>query len=338
MIQVTALSGDCDNNDAIVNHCNMGAIHALLAQYTPNPCKHGWREKISEEVARLLRSRNYPPSPALADVIARHYVFSVNAPDDFELVDRLLAETAFIRILIRGDWATEAALGQWTNVGRMVFSGPNARPLTVRVRGGFHVVGIAFCPAGWRTLFDHPANAYTDQMLSLHDLWGDASDRLFAAIAALRDDDDNAVVATIEAHLAALIQSRGGIVVEPAMAEFELIARTDSTIMIRDAATRIGMSSRQLERHCRASFGMSPKTVLRRSRFLDMASAMRGLSQPSEQELTELRYYDQSHRNREFRHFIGMTPGQFAQTPTPLLTAGLELRNLRKAESAASLT
>jgi len=39
-----------------------------------------------------------------------------------------------------------------------------------------------------------------------------------------------------------------------------------------------------------------------------------------------LRYFDQSHLNREFRHFFGMTPGQFEKATTPLFTAGLKLR------------
>ena len=121
------------------------------------------------------------------------------------------------------------------------------------------------------------------------------------------------------------------------MQQFELIARNESTLMVRDVATRLGISERQLERTSRSTFGLSPKVVLRRSRFLDMAAAMRGISNPDEQELAALRYYDQPQMIREFRRFITMTPGQFARTPTPLLTAGLELRNLRKIEDARSV-
>jgi len=57
---------------------------------------------------------------------------------------------------------------------------------------------------------------------------------------------------------------------------------------------------------------------------------MRGLAVPSADELAELRFYDASHLNREFREFVGMTPAQFRRTPTPLLTPGLEVRQQRK--------
>jgi AraC-like DNA-binding protein len=110
------------------------------------------------------------------------------------------------------------------------------------------------------------------------------------------------------------------------MACFEAIAREDSTIQVCHAAERVGMSTRQFERHCCAAFGHSPKVILRRSRFLDMAQAMRGFSEPSAEHFAALRYFDQSHLNREFRHFFDTTPGQFEKVATPLFTAGLKLR------------
>ncbi|MEQ1724566.1 MAG: helix-turn-helix domain-containing protein [Sphingopyxis sp.] len=284
----------------------------------------------------MLRSRNYAPSAALAPYIARHYILSVNAPDSFELTDQLLSETAFIRILMKGEWSAETAPGEWRNVGPMVFFGPNSKPLKVRVRGGFTVVGIAICPAAWRALFDGLASDYTDRMLSFGDLWGEGSARFHAAIAARDGDDDQAIIATIEQFFSERLSVRGWQPPSNAMQAFELIARNESTTLISDAASHIGLSQRQMERQCKAYFGMSPKAILARSRFLDTASAIRSLSQPSEEQLASLRYYDQSHQNREFRRFIGMTPRQFAQTPTPLLTAGLELRNLRKREGSAS--
>ena len=112
----------------------------------------------------------------------------------------------------------------------------------------------------------------------------------------------------------------------PAMAAFESIARADSTARVADIADGLGVSVRHFERLCHDHFGHGPKAVLRRSRFLDMAQAIRGFSAPSEQELAAMRYFDQSHRNREFQHFVRMTARTFETTPTPLLTAGLKLR------------
>lgn len=288
--------------------------------------------------SKLLRSRNYAPSARLAPYIARHYVFSVDAPAAFELIDQLLAETIFIRLLLEGDWAAELNPGEWSNVGPGVFFGANSRPMRVRVRGGFRVVGIALCPAGWPSLSCIPAHEFTDRMLPLDTVAGERAAALFDDVAAVTSDDeagDLAIIAAIERHFCALLDERGWPPSHPAMHRFELIARNNSTAKVAAVASALGIAARQLERLCLTHYGMSPKAVLRRSRFLDMASAIRGLSHPDEHELAALRFSDQSHLIYEFRRFISMTPGQFTKTPTPLLDAGLELRNLRKAEDAA---
>jgi AraC-like DNA-binding protein len=277
----------------------------------------------------MMLSRNYPPSPALAPFIRRHYVFSAELPSDFRLQDHLLSENAFVRILIRGDWKAETAPGQWTSAGPVVLFGANALPFPVAVTGPFTVAGFAIRPSGWRSLFAESASDYADTMVPLAYAWGDTANSLWDAVKGHPEDDF--IVAAMEHAISAQMDKIGLYQRDPQMAMFEVIARTDSTKRVEDAAAEIGMSTRQLERRCLASFGLSPKAVLRRSRFLDMATAMRGFSTPSEKELAALRYFDQSHLNREFRHFTGQTPRQFRLSVTPLLTAGLKLRDEGKA-------
>jgi len=283
----------------------------------------------------MLLSRNYPPSPGLAPYIARHYVFEADLPEDFTLTDRLLSETAFIRILIRGDWKAEIAPGYWASAGPLVFFGPNGFPLPVRVKGPFTVAGFAINPGGWRSLFDRSARDYADEMLPLSAAWGSLTDKLWSKINAATDDAG--LVAAMENAIIARLTWIGLRQPDEQMTAFAAIARSDSTIRIDDAAAQLGLSVRQLERRCLATFGLSPKAVLRRSRFLDMATAMRGFSSPSEEELAALRYFDQSHLTREFKRFAGMTPRTFERTETPLFTAGLNLRSQASARSAAEL-
>lgn len=273
----------------------------------------------------MLLSRNYAPSAELAPYIARHYVFEAELPQDLTLADQLLAENAFVRILIRGDWKAEIAPGYWTGAGPVVLFGPNAFPLPVRVKGPFTVAGFAIHSGGWRSLFERSADEYTDQMMPLSAAWGSIADRLWAEVGTAGDDTE--LVAAMENAITAQLNWVGLRQPDTQMTRFSAIARSDSTIRIDEAAARIGLSVRQLERRCRAAFGMSPKAVLRRSRFLDMATAMRGFSSPNDEELAALRYFDQSHLTREFKRFAGMTPRTFDQTATPLFTAGLNLRH-----------
>jgi AraC-like DNA-binding protein len=258
-------------------------------------------------------------------VIRRHYVFDANLPDDFLIEDQLVAENSFIRILLRGDWAAETAPGEWTTAGPIVLFGANSRPLAVRVKGPFTVVGLAFRPSGWRAVFKQPADTFTDRMLPLSEAWGDAlATEMFETVRDAPDDASKvaAVEAIIMKQMATLKRPR----IDNEMARLEIIARTDSVARVDNIARELGMSTRQMERRSLATFGLTPKAVLRRSRFLDMAAAMRGFSTPDQALLFKLRYFDESHLNREFRHFASMTPGAFNKAFTPLFTAGLKLR------------
>jgi len=272
----------------------------------------------------LLLSRSYPPSADLADHVFRHYVFHAQLPPDFLLIDKLMSEMAIIRILLQGDWAAETGPDQWSNWGPILLMGSNGTPWRVRVRGPFLVVGVALRPSGWAGLFNEPACEVADKAAPLTQYWGDLGEQLYREVAAANDDDR--IVKVIEAVIRDRRKTLGGPPPSVAMAAFETIARNDSTIPVTRAAEQVGLSVRQFERHCHASFGHSPKVILRRSRFLDMAQAMRGFSEPSAEQLAALRYFDQSHRNREFKHFFELTPGQFEKVTTPLFTAGLKLR------------
>lgn len=272
----------------------------------------------------LLLSRNYAPSDDLSPYVRQHYVFEAHLPEDFELIDTLMSETAFIRILLKGDWAAQYSAGTWSNFGQVPLMGANGVPLRVRVRGPFLVVGISLRPAGWRSLFDCPASDIADHAMPLGAHWGALAEQLVQDVAAA--GDDAAIVGAIESVVRTRLGEVGRRPPVAAMARFEHIARHDSTMPVADIADLLSLSTRQLERNCKATFGHTPKVILRRSRFLDTSQAMRGFGDPSEEQLTALRYFDQSHLNREFRHFFDMTPGQFEKATTPLFTAGLKLR------------
>lgn len=272
----------------------------------------------------MLLSRTYRPSADLAPYIRRFYVFEAPLPEGAVIEDFLLSETAFVRCLLRGDWAAQTNPGEWNTAGNVVFFGANSRPLRVRVKGGFAVTGFAIRPSGWHALFSESHQTLANKMLPLQQLWGQLADTLFAGVASAADDAGQ--LAAMESAIKQQIAVVRSPDVDAQMARFEVFARTDSTMRVEDAAQELGLSVRQLERRCLATFGLTPKAILRRSRFLDTASVMRGFSTPTEPELDALRYFDQSHMNREFKMFTGMTPRTFANAVTPLQTAGLKLR------------
>ncbi len=272
----------------------------------------------------MLESRTYAPPDDLAPFIRRFYIFEVPLPDDSLIEDSLLAENAFVRVLLKGEWQAETSPGAWQFPSPALLFGSNSAPLPVRVKGGFNVAGFAVRPSAWRAIFKQPAADYVNQMVPLSRLWGDLADTMLAEIQAAPDDDGKlqAMISAIRTQLKHVGRKR----IDEKIQRFEAMARLDSTIKIEAAARELGISVRQMERRCMACYGLTPKAILRRSRFLDVAEAMRGFSTPDQKQLAELRYFDQSHLNREFHRFAGVTPGKFRKSFTPLFTAGLLLR------------
>lgn len=274
----------------------------------------------------MLQSRNYAPPPDLAPFVRQSFVFRANLPLDTIIIDRIVSENAMIRLILNGDWSARFGDEPWRTKGPAILFGQNSRGFSVRSQGPFVLVGVALRASGWAALFEAKADGFTDGMFALEDIWGDG-------VRALCDDlihrapHDDAIVAAIENCVRERLATLGNHAVDPAMARFETLARDDSTLRVSEAARQLDLSGRALERRCTATFGLTPKAILRRSRFLDMAAAVRGISDPGAEERAALRFSDQSHLNREFRHFIALTPGQFERTRTPLLDAVLKLRH-----------
>lgn len=273
--------------------------------------------------------RTFLPSAALSHFISRYHVVSGQQPDEAEQFDMALYDRAVLRIVQRGAWAAETGgPDQWAELPAMAFSGAASRQLRLRIHGSFHVLGAVFRPSGWHALFDRPASDFSGNILPFREVWGPGVDRLQDAVSQLSDERD--IIRAFEDEAFRQLKRVGSWRISAAMGEFETIALTDCTRQVKDVAAQLNLSPRQFERLSLSCFGLSPKLVLRISRFLNMASAMLGLGDPHEEELAELRFFDQSHRNREFRQFIGMTPQQFLQTPLPLFRAGLMARHARR--------
>jgi len=272
----------------------------------------------------MLLPNIYVPSPDTAPYITRFYVFDAPLPNEHVLTDWLLSETPFIRLLIAGEWERLDGDGNWGSYNRALLFGINTRPFPVRVKGRFRIAGFGIRASGWRALFEQPADTLNDQMFQLSDYWGDIAHGLWRDVKGC--SDDRMVINAIENALRRRLDEIGHREIDAQMATTEYIARTDSTHGVEELAEKTGLSMSQFARRCKATFGLTPKAVMRRSRFLDMATAMRGFTHPTEQQLAALRYFDDSHRNREFRQYTGMTPREFDRASTLLFTAGLKLR------------
>ncbi len=274
-------------------------------------------------------SYNRAPAKDLAPWIARLYVSSVAAPETHVLSCGVFCENPVLRIRLAGDWLAQSAIGPLASTRGAFLFGPNTRRMPIEVRGSFISAGIAFCPGAVRLLTGMAEGDIVDRLADPALLGLSTQSWL-----ALFDPDAGPEhwCLQIEAALRSLIDRRGAQAPDPVSVWFERASYADPSISVGQCASTNGIDIRRLERVVRRDFGLTPKQVLRRARALDMASHLRGVADAQEAEALMLRYYDQSHLIRDFTALIGLSPGQFAQRPQPLMTLSLETRQQRRLE------
>jgi AraC-like DNA-binding protein len=173
-------------------------------------------------------------------------------------------------------------------------------------------------PAGWSRFVDAPARDYANRAVSIE------QDDAFAAFRPIgrslfdgRPDPD--------AELEIILDCLSGRLHEPAREDEDRIDAILAALMdmqcanVSDLAARAGVGRRTLERVCESAFGLAPKMLLRRQRFMrSVTQHMLADGRPWTEAIDDI-YHDQPHFVREFREFTGLTPRAFARLDRSML-------------------
>lgn len=272
-------------------------------------------------------SYNRAPAADLAGWIGRLSVSKFDARAGYTLSCGLFPDTAGVRIQLAGDFEIETATGGQHHGRGSLFYGPQSKRMPVRVAGDFISIGVTFRPSASPAFLQGPMSAFVDRVVSVSPCLPDTLPKLFDPEAS-----PEAWLGVIEQLFRERIADFGAFQPNPISARFEEIAFVNPAMSITQAAREIEVDRRRLERAVIRDFGLSPKQVLKRARALDMASYLRGVADGNEAAALALRYYDESHLNREFIELFGMSPRQFTALPQPLLTLNLEARQAQRLE------
>ncbi|MBX6748828.1 MAG: helix-turn-helix transcriptional regulator [Micromonosporaceae bacterium] len=143
------------------------------------------------------------------------------------------------------------------------------------------------------------------------------------------DDAEKRHAAAVEAYAAWLVRR-----VPPPTDRDRLANRmadlidADSAVQsVTDAAGRLGVSPRTLQRLALQYVGLTPAEMIRRRRLQEAAQRVRSDPSANLAEIAaELGYADQAHLTNEFRHRLGFTPatyrGRVQEAPSPAAEVG----------------
>lgn len=188
-------------------------------------------------------------------------------------------------------------------------AGPTTRRSFRDLTGRGWAVGALLRPAAVPWLTTDPAALRDDyQRMDLPEL--------YRAVATAMSADDADVrrtraVAAYSAWLTATVPAvhESGLLAN-AMAE---LMDTDPTVLrVGDAAERLGMSVRTMQRLTKKYVGLPPAAMIRRRRLQEAAQRMRedpdiGLASVA----ADLGYTDQAHLSQDFRDVLGFTPSSY---------------------------
>jgi AraC-like DNA-binding protein len=254
------------------------------------------------------------PAAPLSGLVSSYYLFETRLPF---LTDILRAETAQVRFLLQGS-------GRLSYGGRPLepmpfasLAGPSARAIRFEAEGPLRILGAGLLPAGWAALVGEDADTYADRLVDLGGLAPHAVSTTFHRMAEATSHREIGAAADALFLLLSM---------EARVPPVWLTRTTDDWLSaspspdVNVLVDRLDMSARQVERMVRRVYGAPPKLLSRKYRALQAAVRL-GLDPGAGWEVAAAgAFYDQSHFIRDFRTFIGLTPGQFTAHESPWLT------------------
>ncbi|MFV2195193.1 AraC family transcriptional regulator [Nocardiopsis sp. LOL_012] len=245
---------------------------------------------ILDPVTGLTRFRldRYAPSDPVARFVDRYWLSSWDLADGEPHAQRVFPHPVVNVVLTAG---TATAHGPATGVR------------TQSLEGTGWALGVMFRPAGFRPLLGRPMRTIVDAALPWPEVLG---------ADAPRDDDPRALIAAVDRFLAARLPGNR----HPAEDTADLvegIAADPAGIGVEALAEREGTTVRSLQRRFADHVGLSPKAVVRRYRFYEVAERARAGPAPDWSALAaDLGYSDQSHLIRDFTAVVGAPPARYA--------------------------
>lgn len=255
-----------------------------------------------------------PPSPALHPFVETLWVSAPLASESsMEPYREFALPSGGMHVVIRLSEQTirlaETGETEARDYGFGVIGGARSRYYIRDIAGPVHSIGATLRPGAAEVLFGASAEELAERHTRLDDIWGYQAiklrERLLAAETAERQLD------LFESFLLRRIPTIRGIHPAVAQALVQMPTTTDIELLARGS----GYSHRRFIELFKRAIGLTPKLYSRVQRFQSVANA---IAKDRNVVLAEVAldagYSDQSHFNREFREFSGMTPAEYKES------------------------
>jgi len=265
-----------------------------------------------------LTMRYDRPAPALLPFVTAYNMYHTAAAEP--RVDWFLPSGAMLCFTVEtGPIDIAIARRRFATPPGGFVMGPTGHAFRAETHGGA-LIGVGLSPLGWARLTNRRASDLFDTVAPMANLLGAHAPPLMEAVAAL--DDDGGIKPLFDEALATLLAHPHPD--DALIAATTSILLTDGVTEVGDAAARLGIDAAALRRVSLRYFGMLPKLLLRRARFL--RSLMPFLRDEGRSGGIDSSYHDVSHFLRDANAFLGTTPRRFMLEGNDFLRTSVRAR------------
>ncbi|GAA4770138.1 helix-turn-helix domain-containing protein [Stakelama sediminis] len=255
-----------------------------------------------------LQLEYHLPSDDLTGHVTVFYHFNAQLPrfDDTERADH--AQLRFR--LTAGGGTYRFPDGTTQDAGDIHIIGPTSGAVQVSAPGPVELIGCGITPVGWAAMIGSDASAMLNRVLDGESLFGPLARQTLQALKSVESFGEKVVI--LEDMIRRIEVAKPRDLDFARVVDDWLAGTTSPEIDVLVEAT--SLSPRQLERRCKALYGLPPKMLARKYRALRAAVAMMTHGD-TPGDAVERGFYDQSHLIREVKHFTGLTPGKIRESP-----------------------
>ncbi len=276
-----------------------------------------------------MKLNYFLPSPQHCSLLTMHAVVDGVSEGFSALLPAMLPN---LHIRLAGSSWYVFANGERVGAPAVALIGPTNAAYQIELSAGARMVALGFLPLGWLKLVQCPAHELADGIIDGADLWGEkACATLIEQLSEATLDGSH--VSLIERFLSAVERQRRhvGLV---AAADHWLEHSPDLAVDALSEALDVGR--RHLQRLMPEVYGAPPKSIAMKYRALRTATWM-ATQRPQTVAAAVAHYADQSHLNRDFKRFIGMSPSMFLKDQASVTAGTLLGRYKAGARRALSL-
>lgn len=254
--------------------------------------------------------QEYKPSPVLGQYVKCYYLLEYGKGS-------LIEDHAFATGCIEVMFTLEGSLWQtkskdaFTATSPIELWGQILQPLAFKITGQSKVFGIRFHPATAAFFLQQDINQFSDCVLDLTTVMGNAIADLHARLQEATNNEQR--VKLTEIYLLKKIDEQSRIIskinlVQQIMNE---LSHKDFFDNIENVAARYGLTARYLQKVFARYTGLTPKLYSKVNRFQNSVVLLGKQKHALTDIALECGYFDQSHFIREFKSFTGYSPSYF---------------------------